>query len=80
MLSCPPSWIFVDMHDTSQMGSRDFFLTTQWLIRSHNRMYGKCIGFQHDPEDFKQYLIVVASYLGVLRTDRQSRDIYVNVR
>ena len=29
MLSCPPSWIFVDMHDTSQQGSRDFFLTTQ---------------------------------------------------
>ena len=23
--SCPPSWIFVDMHDTSQLGSRDIF-------------------------------------------------------
>ena len=30
ILSCPPSWIFVDMHDASQQGSRDFFfLTTQ---------------------------------------------------
>ena len=25
IFSCPPSWIFVDMHDTSQLGSRDFF-------------------------------------------------------
>ena len=24
IFSCPPSWIFVDMHDTSQLGSRDF--------------------------------------------------------
>ena len=22
IFSCPPSWIFVDMHDTSQLGSR----------------------------------------------------------
>ena len=26
IFSCPPSWIFVDMHDTSQLGSRNFFL------------------------------------------------------
>ena len=25
IFSCPPSWIFVDMHGTSQLGSRDFF-------------------------------------------------------
>ena len=25
IFSCPPSWIFLDMHDTSQLGSRDFF-------------------------------------------------------
>ena len=25
IFSCLPSWIFVDMHDTSQPGSRDFF-------------------------------------------------------
>ena len=25
ILSCPPSWIFVDLQDTSQLGSRDFF-------------------------------------------------------
>ena len=25
IFSCPPSWIFVDMNDTSQLGSRDFF-------------------------------------------------------
>ena len=25
IFSCPPSWIFVDMHDTSQLRSRDFF-------------------------------------------------------
>ena len=31
MLSCPPSWIFVDMHDTSQVGSRNF-LTEQRFI------------------------------------------------
>ena len=24
MLGCSPSWIFVDMHDTSQVGSHDF--------------------------------------------------------
>ena len=31
IFSCPPSWIFVDMHDTSQLGSGHaiFFLTTQ---------------------------------------------------
>ena len=27
IFSCPPSWIFVDMHDTSQLGSRDFFFS-----------------------------------------------------
>ena len=25
IFSCPPSWIFVDIHDTSQLGSRNFF-------------------------------------------------------
>ena len=25
IFSRPPSWIFVDMHDTSQLGSRNFF-------------------------------------------------------
>ena len=25
IFSCPPSWIFLDMHDTSQLGSRNFF-------------------------------------------------------
>ena len=29
IFSCRPSWIFVDMHGTSQLGSRIFFLTTQ---------------------------------------------------
>ena len=24
ILSCPPSWIFVDMHDAYQVGSRNF--------------------------------------------------------
>ena len=24
ILGCSPSWIFVDMHDTSQVGSRNF--------------------------------------------------------
>ena len=29
ILSCLPSWIFVDIHDTSQVGSRNFFFTKQ---------------------------------------------------
>ena len=28
MFSCPPSWIVVDMHDKSQLGSRNFLLLT----------------------------------------------------
>ena len=30
-----------------------FFVTTQWLICSHNRMYGKCFGFQHGLRGFQ---------------------------
>ena len=29
IFSSPPSWIFVDMHDTSQLGHAIFFITTQ---------------------------------------------------
>jgi hypothetical protein len=27
-MKCPPSWIFVDMHVTSQQGSRNIFIKT----------------------------------------------------
>ena len=27
-MKCPPSWIFVDMHVTSQQGSRNIFMQT----------------------------------------------------
>ena len=40
IFSCPPSWIFVDMHVRHNWDHAIFFLTTQWLICSHNRMYG----------------------------------------
>jgi hypothetical protein len=27
-MNCPPSWIIEDVHDTSQVGSRKFFILT----------------------------------------------------
>ena len=35
ILSCPPSWIFVDMHDSSQNFSRNFGVTQFFFLR-HN--------------------------------------------
>ena len=32
IFSSPPSWKFVDMHDTSQLGSRDIFFSHDTMI------------------------------------------------
>ena len=52
--------LLVDMHDTSQVGSRNFL----FLRNNHKRTYGKFLGFNTDWKGFKQYLIV-GRYLGV---------------
>ena len=45
------------MRDTSQLGSHNFFLTTQSLILAINHTHGKCFGFQHGLNRFQQYFI-----------------------
>ena len=57
-------WICTILHN---WGHSIFFLTTQWLSCSHNRMYGKCFGFEHGLRSLKQYLIV-GRYLGGFST------------
>ena len=52
MLSCQLSWIFVDMHDASQVGSCNF-LTKEWLLCAYNRTHGKCLRFQHGLKMFQ---------------------------
>ena len=53
----------MDMHDTSQLGSRDFFSHDTMTNMLPYGTYGKCFGFQHGLRRFKQYLIV-GRYLG----------------
>ena len=51
----------MDMHNTSQLGSRNFFfLTTQGLIFSNNHSHGKCFGSQYGLKRFQKifYLVV----------------------
>ena len=64
IFSCPPSWIFVDMHDNVTTGvTQFFFLTTQWLIFFINHTHGKCFGLPHGPKRFHKYFIG-GKYLG----------------
>ena len=65
ILSCPPSWIFVDMHDTSQVWSRNF------IFLRNNDYYAPITARTVSVSDsnagwkgFKQYLIA-GKHLGV---------------
>ena len=65
MLNCPPSWIFVDMYDTSQVGSRNFiFLRNNDLYAPITARTVRVSDFDTGWKGFKQYLIV-GRYLGV---------------
>ena len=62
--SCSPFWIFVDMHDTSKVGSRNFiFLRNNGQNAPKTTYTVSASDFNTNWKDFKEYLIV-GWYLG----------------